>query len=80
MYGALFAASFAAAETRYSFMNGADRASPYIGRAGRVASPYVRLPLRPERDRLCKPARPTLDMIQDVLRKATTRAERAAEC
>ena len=35
-------------------MNGAVRVSPYIERAGRVASRYLRLPLRPERDRLCK--------------------------
>ena len=53
--------------------------SPYIGRAGRVASRYVRLPLRPERDRLCKAARPPTSMIQDVLIRPTTRAERAAE-
>ena len=60
-------------------MNGADRVSPFIERAGRVASRYVRLPLRPERDRLCKAARPSTSMIQDVLRRPTTRPERAAE-
>jgi len=56
------------------------RVRPCIRRAGRVASRYVRLPFRPCRDRLCRPARPPLDLVQDVPCRPTTRAERAAEC
>ena len=37
--------------------HGAVRASPCNLRAGQVPSRYVRLPGRPERDRLCKSAR-----------------------
>jgi hypothetical protein len=48
-------------------------------RAEQVASRYVRLPLRLGRDCLCRLAKPTLDVIQDVLRRPTTRPERAAE-
>ena len=51
------APSSTATGTPLRLTHGAVRVSPCIVRAGRVPSRHVRLPVRPVRSRLCKPAR-----------------------